>query len=281
MSPPRPSSPGSHPRHRHPARRRRTRLPENRSKAARLVHRYYDPATGSFLSVDPDAEQTQQPYVYADDDSVNATDPSGLCWSLAPGIYGPCLPPPPGVPYSGSFTPNEIAEYPEVVRGMNPGDLIRNLDWTAYDLPEGWKIEAGQGESVGPGWKLFNEGDGGYQFRWSPGSARATHPTGPYWRISSGRFGKSTPIEAGSWTDGPVTFTGSTTEPVDVTWTAGGETRSTGSGTGISTDITGTGETGVPGTGDEGGDGGDLGDAGFDLIAYHRLNPIHCGSYAL
>ena len=151
-------------------------LVENRSKAP-LGPPRPPPVDGvQFLSVDPDAEQTQQPYVYADDDSVNATDPSGLCWSLAPGIYGPCLPPPPGVPYSGSFTPNEIAEYPEVVRGMNPGDLIRNLDWTAYDLPEGWKIEAGQGESVGPGWKLFNEGDGGYQFRWSPGSAQRNTP---------------------------------------------------------------------------------------------------------
>jgi hypothetical protein len=42
-----------------------------------LVHRYYDPGTGSFLSVDPLVSTTTQPYVYATDDSLNTTDPSG------------------------------------------------------------------------------------------------------------------------------------------------------------------------------------------------------------
>jgi RHS repeat-associated protein len=42
-----------------------------------LVHRYYDPTTGQFLSVDPDVKTTHQPYEYAGDDPVNNTDPSG------------------------------------------------------------------------------------------------------------------------------------------------------------------------------------------------------------
>ena len=45
----------------------------------RTVHRYYDPTTGEFLTVDPDVAETGQPYYYAGDDPVNATDPSGLC----------------------------------------------------------------------------------------------------------------------------------------------------------------------------------------------------------
>jgi RHS repeat-associated protein len=46
-----------------------------------LISRYYDPATGQFLSVDPDVQQTQQPYIYAGDNPLGALDPSGeaLC----------------------------------------------------------------------------------------------------------------------------------------------------------------------------------------------------------
>jgi hypothetical protein len=44
-----------------------------------LVNRYYDPGTGQFLSIDPDAVETEQPYVGFGDDSFNSTDPLGLC----------------------------------------------------------------------------------------------------------------------------------------------------------------------------------------------------------
>jgi RHS repeat-associated protein len=43
-----------------------------------LINRYYDPATGQFISVDPDVGQTGQPYAYTGGDPVNATDPLGL-----------------------------------------------------------------------------------------------------------------------------------------------------------------------------------------------------------
>ena len=42
-----------------------------------LVHRYYDPTTGQFLTVDPDLQQTQEPFEYAGDNPVNAVDPNG------------------------------------------------------------------------------------------------------------------------------------------------------------------------------------------------------------
>ena len=55
-----------------------------------LRARYYDPATGTFLSRDPMAASpgwTQSPYGYAGGNPVNATDPTGLwcsnCWTGA------------------------------------------------------------------------------------------------------------------------------------------------------------------------------------------------------
>ena len=53
-----------------------------------LIHRYYDPTTGQFLSVDPLVDQSGQPYAYTSNDPVNLRDPSGLCNSN---------------PFSGSF----------------------------------------------------------------------------------------------------------------------------------------------------------------------------------
>ena len=44
----------------------------------RTVHRYYDPTTGEFLTVDPLVAATGQPFSYAGNDPVNASDPSGL-----------------------------------------------------------------------------------------------------------------------------------------------------------------------------------------------------------
>ena len=43
-----------------------------------LINRYYDPAAGQFLSVDPEVGQTQDPYGYAAGNPVGNTDPSGM-----------------------------------------------------------------------------------------------------------------------------------------------------------------------------------------------------------
>ncbi|HXO11823.1 MAG TPA: RHS repeat-associated core domain-containing protein, partial [Mycobacterium sp.] len=42
-------------------------------------NRYYNPATGQFVSVDPDVAGTGEPYGYAGGDPVDNTDPDGLC----------------------------------------------------------------------------------------------------------------------------------------------------------------------------------------------------------
>jgi RHS repeat-associated protein len=51
------------------------------------VHRYYDPLTGQFLSVDPLVDVTGMPYSFAAGDPVNGSDPSGLACN------GPCSTP--------------------------------------------------------------------------------------------------------------------------------------------------------------------------------------------
>ena len=43
-----------------------------------VVNRYYDPTTDQFLSVDPDVDETDQPYVFTNDNPLNSEDPLGL-----------------------------------------------------------------------------------------------------------------------------------------------------------------------------------------------------------
>ncbi|MGO9912502.1 MAG: RHS repeat-associated core domain-containing protein [Acidimicrobiales bacterium] len=43
-----------------------------------MVHRYYDPVTGQFISVDPMVRETASPYGYAEGDPVRFSDPYGL-----------------------------------------------------------------------------------------------------------------------------------------------------------------------------------------------------------
>lgn len=49
-----------------------------------VINRYYDPTTGSFVSVDPNVNETGQPFSYADDDPINVTDRLGLGWGWNP-----------------------------------------------------------------------------------------------------------------------------------------------------------------------------------------------------
>jgi hypothetical protein len=49
------------------------------------VRRYYDPANGQFISVDPAVDQTEQPYAYVKGNAVNSVDPLGLgCGVFSP-----------------------------------------------------------------------------------------------------------------------------------------------------------------------------------------------------
>ena len=52
------------------------------STSACSINRYYDPSTGSFISVDPDLQQTDEPYVFVNDNPLNSADPLGLKGSI-------------------------------------------------------------------------------------------------------------------------------------------------------------------------------------------------------
>lgn len=45
-----------------------------------LQARYYDPATGQFISIDPEVSLTSQAYAYTGSNPLNAADPTGLSW---------------------------------------------------------------------------------------------------------------------------------------------------------------------------------------------------------
>jgi RHS repeat-associated protein len=82
-----------------------------------LVNRYYDPATGQFMSVDPDLAQTQQPYQYTGDNPVNETDPTGDSSGVTENTYylNNCHVP--------SCTPNGCTEPEGSVSYQSPFDV--------------------------------------------------------------------------------------------------------------------------------------------------------------
>jgi len=54
--------------------------PTTRTSPRWTINRYYDPSTDEFLSIDPEVAETAQPYVFTNDDPLNAEDPSGNAW---------------------------------------------------------------------------------------------------------------------------------------------------------------------------------------------------------
>jgi RHS repeat-associated protein len=81
------------------------------------VHRYYDPSTGQFLTIDPLVDQTEQQYAYVSGDPVNSADLSGDVGNL-PACFSPKL------------TVAKLACRPPIFPSTNPSDqaVADNLD---------------------------------------------------------------------------------------------------------------------------------------------------------
>ena len=84
-----------------------------------LINRYYDPASGQFLSIDPDVSNTQQSYAYANGNPVSTADPAGT----NPG-------PPADWPIEGNRCPNNHAAWCSM--------LFRDETSDGEDWLEGW-----------------------------------------------------------------------------------------------------------------------------------------------
>jgi uncharacterized protein RhaS with RHS repeats len=88
-----------------------------RVKSASRVHRYYDPVTSQFLSVDPLVDSTGTPYAFTGGDPVNGSDPSGLCDSN---------------PFSGGFWSggnclSRLVGGPDGGGGENVGGVVKSV----------------------------------------------------------------------------------------------------------------------------------------------------------
>jgi RHS repeat-associated protein len=108
-----------------------------------LRARYYDGATGRFLSQDPIG--AAEPYAYVSNNPMNYTDPSGLCAFGAP---CPKLPEPPKPP-----NPIEVVEWGATQVGNNvqaTGQYVSNVYHRPTTFPQ---------ETVGLGFALTSFGD--------------------------------------------------------------------------------------------------------------------------
>ena len=139
-----------------------------------LVHRYYDPATEQFLSVDPLVDLTGTPYAFTAGDPINGVDPSGLMI---------------GQPDTGGLSIQSILSNPRVLQGLSPNEVQSALQgtpgWAETRLYQG--SQKGRGlairELVDPEEPPIGDNLTGQMITWTPGSAH--HPNeGPYWKVS-------------------------------------------------------------------------------------------------
>ena len=173
-----------------------------------LVHRYYDPATGQFLSVDPDIDQTGQPYAYTDGNPVGETDPLGLqgiffqatcyCYFAAESTFQHALA---LLLYVGGSVINaRVYQDPNAYMRKYPGARLRKIDIyvVKYDYfnPRngwGWINELKIGSTS-------NEYDISYQYNYDRDLLRLKHAYGSNQKGSFKEFYRQyLPINGDAW----------------------------------------------------------------------------------
>ena len=129
-----------------------------RSARGACVARYYDPATGQFLSIDPAVAETDAPFNYAGDDPINEIDPSGLGGLLGSfSLFGYCVR---YVTCSGSTPKAHIdQDIANVAAGVLNGITFGNGEtiarWLGIECNANWNsVETTVGTIVGMGLDL-------------------------------------------------------------------------------------------------------------------------------
>jgi RHS repeat-associated protein len=102
-----------------------------------FVNRYYDPSTGTFVTVDPDVSETKEPFTYTDDDPVNLVDASGLIPSLG-GMESDAQSGSIGSQYQGIVDIEDASNLEnQVLCVENSAEAQLNTDWLNELGPEG------------------------------------------------------------------------------------------------------------------------------------------------
>jgi RHS repeat-associated protein len=113
-----------------------------------LDDRYYDPGIGQFTSLDPDVDDTGDPYGYADSDPVSATDPTGDSPGSRPCECGTDYP-------SERFYYAEKFIYYEIRHTIKNGDYYQHV---LVPLVEGCELGVSCLLAIGSWWNRVHRG---------------------------------------------------------------------------------------------------------------------------
>ncbi len=137
-----------------------------------LLHRYYDPTTGQFLSIDPDVGTTHEPYEYAGGDPANLTDPTGDACAGGPTT------PTALAAFAAAYGGYQLEEFANAVAGYRLQQF--SAAYAGFQLEElSAAISAFKGKYVKwppTSWRGFVAGCALWWCSWGPNSPTAPRP---------------------------------------------------------------------------------------------------------
>ena len=156
-----------------------------------LRARSYDPTTTQFLSVDPLVQLTQAPYLYADDNPIDISDPSGLesLWQDFTGTIEE-VPDTIASGQAGDFLWNETQGFVEGTLGVDSSCLGPGGGFGVF-------LATGRTGGLGGDFSTFQRGPGGQVDHYTTYTANPQNPSGydvakRFDRVGRAHFNKTT-----------------------------------------------------------------------------------------